>query len=84
AASAHGLEHSLPAFGKGVLPLVSRRITIAALSGASGGVVDAEARSGLRASREDLIASAAGYAAFGVVMEGGGLAAKAYLSARPG
>ncbi len=71
--SAHALEHRLPQFGKSSIAITGRRLTIAASSGATGGVVDAELRSGFKASGQELAYSALGFAAFGVLMESGGL-----------
>lgn len=77
--SAHYLDSALPQFGKSALSNVGRRFTIAAGSGAAGGLVDAEVRSGFKASASELATSALGYAAFGVLMEGGGMAARSIL-----
>ena len=74
--SAHYLDGALPQFGKSTLATMGRRFSIAAGSGAAGGVIDAELQSGFKASASDVLSSALGYAAFGVAMEGGTMAAR--------
>ena len=68
------LEKTLPEIGAGLLATSTRRFGIAALSGASGGIIDAETKTGFNATSEELVSSALGYAAFGTLMEGGGMA----------
>src|SRR6185295_11275301 len=50
-----------------------KNFAIAAFSGSAGGIVDAELKSGFRASSRELLSSALGYAVFGTAMEAGGL-----------
>ncbi len=76
------LERKLPQFGQSAMAAGGRRISIAALAGASGGVVDAELSSGFKASAEDLAVSALGYAAFGTLMESGSLFARSLMKPR--
>lgn len=80
ALSSSYLSSALPASLRGA---VLSRLGIGAGSGAVGGFVDAEFRTGGNASGSDLLASMAGYAAFGTLMEGGGLAAKKLFSGVP-
>ena len=60
---------------------VARRVGIGATSGAVGGFLDAEIRTGGNATGAELLASMAGYAAFGGLMEGGNVLAKRYFAA---
>lgn len=60
---------------------VARRMGIGAMSGAVGGFLDAEIRTGGTASGGELLASMAGYAVFGSLMEGGNILAKRYFAA---
>ncbi len=78
-----GLERALPKFGESALANISRKASIGFLAGSTGGLVDAEARSGFKASGEDLINSAIGYGVFGSMMEGTGLALKGFKKDLP-
>ena len=66
-----------------VASLVARRMGTGAASGAVGGFLDAEIKTGGTASGTELLTSMAGYAAFGSLMEGGNVLAKRYLAGAP-
>lgn len=71
--SASLLNRALPeAASASIMPVLTRRIAIGALSGVAGGIVDAEGKSGFNASGSELLTSSLGYAAFGTVAEAAG------------
>ena len=76
------LEQGLPKFGERFSAQLARRMTIGALSGTAGGLMDAELKTDFRATGDQLLTSAFGYAAFGALGEGGGIIGKALL--KPG
>lgn len=71
--SAGLLESSLPK-AKSFGLMAGRSIGIAALSGATGGAVDVELKTGFKAKKEDVLNSSLGFAGFGIMMEASGLA----------
>ena len=71
--STHSTEAS------GTLAKLGQRLAIGAGSGALGGFVDAELRSGFKANSIELATSVLGYAAFGALMEGGNVLGKAAI-----
>lgn len=54
---------------------LARKCSIASLSGAAGGFVDIECKTGFTANKDELTASMLGYATFAAIMEGTGHAA---------
>lgn len=73
------LDRSLPKFGTTQWAEAGRRMTIGALSGTAGGLLDAELKADFRASGYDLLTSALGYAALGTAAEGAGSAFRALV-----
>lgn len=73
------LDRNLPGLGKGLAGELTRKLMVGGLSGAAGGLVDVELKTGFKAEREQLLTSTLGYAAFGAVFEGGGTLAKAMM-----
>ncbi len=71
--SASMLESSLPK-AKTLGLLAARSLGIAGTSGAIGGAIDAELKTGFKAKKEEVLNSAVGFAGFGILMEAGGLA----------
>lgn len=71
-----GLDRALPKLGESAFANISRKASIGFLAGTGGGLLDAETKSGFKATREELLSSALGYGIFGSIMEGGGAAFK--------